>query len=236
MHEPLNPTRASTLRVFVGCVPTHVAVITFFLCIVLAEAAAAHFFWPTFHSAKSAISLDEEGLEAVVVLEVPTIELVADFKEFYADVDLLAEIEAGGFEALEDKYRDARLESFAKELILEIDGRSPAGSWRPVDTPINGKGTEGFFVYMLEFAFAEAPELAERVRVRVLNKAFPDLEVVMANVAEAGGAWEVAESSIPPREELPDLPPGAMVDEELGLWTMDPAKRDLQVVFVRKGS
>jgi hypothetical protein len=197
-------------------------------------ALVAHLFWPTFHSAKSAVSIDaEKGLQAAVVIEVPTFELLASFKEHYADLDLMKEIEAGRFEQLEAKFRDVQLDRFAAALVLEIDGKRADGKWRPVDTPINGKGTEGFFVYMLEFAFTAPPELGDRVAVRLLNNTLTGLEVVMANVAEAGGGWRVAESSIPPPEELPKLPEGAEYAKDLGLWTIDPAKRDLRVVFAR---
>jgi hypothetical protein len=219
MHAPVRP-RTVSLALLGG--------------LVLSGAAAAHLFWPTFHSAKSAVSLDDaKGLQAVVVIEVPTFELLASFKEHYASLDLMAEIEAGRFEELEAKFRDVQLERFAGALALEVDGKSAAGKWRPVDTPINGKGTEGFFVYMLEFAFDSPPALGERVEVLLHNKALPGLEVVMANVAEASGRWRVLESSIPPPAEYPELPEGAEYSEELGLWSIDPAKRDLRVVFAR---
>jgi hypothetical protein len=204
----------------------------------LASPAAllAHSFWPTHHSAKSAVSLDDErGLQAAVVIEVPAFELLASFKEHYASLDLMAEIEAGRFAELEAKFRDLQLERFAGALELRIDGRPAAGTWRPVDTPINGKGTEGFFVYLLEFAFAAPPELGPSVEVRLQNRALPGLDVVMANVAEASGGWRVAESSIPPPAPLPELPEGAEYGDDLGLWSVDPAKRDLRVVFTRAG-
>jgi hypothetical protein len=205
------------------------------LLLVAAPAALrAHLFWPTFHSAKSAVSIDaEKGLQAAVVIEVPTFELLARFKEHYASLDLMKEIENGRFAELEAKFRDVQLERFAGELALELDGRPAPGKWRPVDTPINGKGTEGFFVYMLEFAFTTPPQLGDRVAVRLENKALPGLEVVMANVAEAEDGWRVAESSIPPPAKYPDLPEGAQYSDELGLWSIDSAKRDLRVVFAR---
>jgi hypothetical protein len=200
----------------------------------LPASVSAHLFWPTFHSAKSALSIDaEKGLQAAVVIEVPTFELLARFKEHYANLDLLKEIEAGRFDELESKFRDLQFETFTKALGLTIDGKPAAGRWRPVETPINGKGTEGFFVYMLEFAFTTPPELGRRVAVRLENKTLPEAEVVMANVAEASGGWRVAESSIPAPEKYPDLPEGAQYADDISLWSIDPAKRDLRVVFVR---
>jgi hypothetical protein len=213
---------------------TPLAVAALLACAASAAPLRAHSFWPTHHSAKSALSLDDEkGLQAVVVIEVPAFELLASFKEHYASLDLMAEIEAGRFAELEAKFRDVQLERFAGGLSLDVGGRPASGRWRPVDTPINGKGTEGFFVYMLEFAFAAPPELGERVEVRLRNQALAGLEVVMANVAEAKDGWRVAESSIPPPAPLPELPPGAEYADDLGLWSIDPAKRDLRVVFTR---
>ena len=221
MHEATARRGAATLAIL--------------LAVVLPAALHAHLFWPTFHSAKSAVSIDAaKGLQAAVVIEVPTFELLARFKEHYAELDLMKEIEDGRFEELEAKFRDVQLERFAGELYLELDGKPAAGKWRAVDTPINGKGTEGFFVYMLEFAFDAPPRLGDRVAVRLENKALPGLEVVMANVAEAKDGWRVAESSIPPPEERPELPEGAEYSDELGLWSIDPVKRDLRVVFARE--
>jgi hypothetical protein len=202
--------------------------------VALPATLSAHLFWPTFHSAKSALSIDaEKGLQAAVVIEVPTFELLARFKEHYADLDLLKEIEAGRFDELESKFRDLQFENFIETLTLTVDGKPAAGHWRPVETPINGKGTEGFFVYMLEFAFAAPPQLGKRVAVRLENRAVPDAEVVMANVAEASGGWRVAESSIPPPEKYPNLPEGAQYADDIALWSIDPVKRDLRVTFER---
>ena len=69
--------------------------------------------------------------------------------------------------------------------------------------------------------------------MRLENKTLPDAQVVMANVAEASGGWRVAESSIPPPEKYPDLPEGAQYAEDIALWSIDPVKRDLRVMFAR---
>lgn len=195
--------------------------------------AQAHSFWPSYHSAKSAVSVGDEGLKAAVIVEVPTFEMVSAFREFFSDIDLMAEIEAGRFEPLEDEFRAAQLDRFAAGLKLSVGGQPVAGSWQPVDSPANGLGTEGFFVYMLEFVFARTPDLGDRVEVRLENRLLPERPVMMANIAEAKDGWEVVESSIPPPEEFPELPEGAALGAELGLWSDDPVKRDLRVSFAR---
>ncbi len=211
------------------------------VAIVLALVAASgpvvgHSFWPTHYSAKAGLSLAGDRLAAVVVVEVPTFEMVRLFREYHKDLDLLAEIEAGRFEPLEDQYRAAQLENFGSELTLTVNGDPAQGRWQAVDSPANGLGTEGFFVYMLEFAFedpaavsADTVELEVRLETRVL----PQQAVMLANVVEAGDGWEVSKSSIPEPEVTEDIPEGARVPDDLGLWTTDAVKRDLRVTFSR---
>lgn len=198
---------------------------------------SAHSFFPTHYSAKSAVSLGAKGIQAVVVIEVPTFQMVKSFREHFSQVDLLAEIEAGRFKPLEDEFRIAQLELLAKDLRLTVNGESVEGVWRPVDSPVNGRGTEGFFVYMLEFdwleSFALPTEIGARVLVRLEIRVLPEEAIVLANVAEASEGWEILESSIPPLQEYPEVPQGAVLMDELGLWTADPVKRDLRVSFVR---
>ena len=207
--------------------------------LVASTALSAHSFFPTHYSAKSAVSVDAEGIRAVVVIEVPTFQMVKSFREHFSDIDLLAEIEAGRFEPLEDEFRIAQLELLARDLRLTVNGGSVEGVWRPVDSPVNGRGTEGFFVYMLEFdwleSFALPTEVGEPVLVRLETLVLPEEAIVLANVAEASDGWEILESSIPPAEEYPEVPQGAALIDELGLWTADPVKRDLRVSFARVG-
>ena len=205
--------------------------------------AVGHSYWPTYYSAKSAVSVGEKGLQAVVVIEVPPFAMVADFREHYSDLDLLAEIEAGRFEPLEDAYRVAQFERFGATLTLTVDGIAARGSWQAVDSPANGLGTEGFFVYMLEFVFVAA-EPGEGTKdlptgsgtqfsVRLETRALADQPIVLANLADASHGWEVLESSIPPPEEFPELPEGSVLVDDIGQWSEDPVKRDLRITFVR---
>jgi hypothetical protein len=195
------------------------------------SATLAHSSWPTHHSARSAVGMDADGLKVVVVIEVPTFELVADFRRHFSGLDLVEEIEGGRFEALEDQYRESRFERFAEDLEVRVDERSATGSWLPVETPVNGRGTEGFFVYMLEYVFEPQLPRARRRSVRVLNHVLPDVPMVLANQAQAEDGWTVVESSIP-EPEVPDgLPRGSELVPELALWSEDPVKRDLRVTF-----
>ena len=213
------------------------------LGLLLAVPAGSHSYWPSYYSAKSAVSVGAKGLQAVVVIEVPTFAMVASFREYFSEIDLMAEIEAGRFEPLENEYRDAQFEELSAALELTIDGEKAAGSWQPVDSPANGKGTEGFFVYMLEFIFPDAepgegtknlPTAAgAKLFVRLQTGVLEEEPLMLANLAAASDGWEVLESSIPPPEEYPELPEGSVLVDDLGLWSEDPVKRDLRVTFVR---
>ena len=204
----------------------------------VASPSVPHSSWPAYHSAKSALSLDLEGLRAVVVLEVPTFEMVTRFREHFRHLDLMKEIENGRFDPLEDEFREAQLARFAAGLELYLNHEPARGAWKPVKTPVNGKGTDGFFIYMLEFVFEPASaapnvELIDKLDVRLVNRCSEDKTVVLANLAEVGDGWEIVASSIPPPEEYPEVPEGAVLSAEIGLWTMDAEKRDLRISFAR---
>ena len=213
------------------------------LSLLLAAPAGSHSYWPSYYSAKSAVSVGAKGLQAVVVIEVPTFAMVSSFREYFSDIDLMAEIEAGRFEPLENEYRDAQYEELSAALELTIDGAQAAGSWQPVDSPANGLSTEGFFVYMLEFVFADAEPgqgtkdlptaVGAKISVRLQANVLEQEQLMLANLVVASDGWEVLESSIPPPEEYPELPKGSVLVDDLGMWSEDEVKRDLRVTFVR---
>ena len=118
--------------------------------------ARGHVDWPTY-SAKTSIAVDAERLRIAVVVEIPLPDLVLAFNQHFAHLDLLAEIEKGRVEELEEEFRRGQFEQMAKGLVVELDGSPANGSFRAADTPVNGRATEGFFVYVLEYAFASPP-------------------------------------------------------------------------------
>ena len=206
------------------------------LLVLWTVAAEAHTLWPTHYSAQSTLAFDDEhGLRATVVFEVPAFEMVNRFRQHFSDIDLLAEIEAGRFEPLEEEFQRVQYAAFAEALYLEINGQEAEGSWRRAESANSGAGTQGFSVYALEFVFRQALRtVGSRLEARLLNNALIDESVVMANFADAGDGWKIAQSSIPPPEVFEGLPEGAEIADELAMWTMDPAKRDLLVVFERQ--
>ena len=204
------------------------------LCYTLfaADPGRAHASFPTYYSAKSALALRPSGLETVVVIEVPLFAMVVEFNDHYSDIDLIAEIEKGRIEELEDEFRKAKFEQLAKGLRLEIDGHRARGSWQPVDTPVNGRGAEGFFVYMLEFEPEQEIELGRRAEIRVINDLYEGEEIVLANYIDVGEGWELLQTSTPQPAPGADLTVGSL--EELAMWSEDPERRTFEVVVARR--
>jgi hypothetical protein len=190
-----------------------------------------HVAWPTFHSAKTSIALDEQRLRIAVVVEVPLPDLVLAFNQHFAHLDLLAEIEKGRIEELEEEFRRGQFDHMAKGLAVEIDGEPASGRFRAADTPINGRATEGFFVYVLEYAFERPPKLASRHAVEVVNRLYPGADMVFANHVEARGGWRVASASTPQPPPGADLTVGS--PEETAMWSEDESHREFRVVLER---
>lgn len=190
----------------------------------------AHSFWPTLYSAKVALSVDGDRLGVVVTVEVPAVSMVGKFRKFFAGVDLTAEIEQGRFEALEEQFRQHQLKELATGLELRLGGER-LGSWHPVDTPVNGRANEGFFVYLLELRNDRPPKLGPRVEVAISNQVHEGENILFANYVGAGPGWEVVEASTPQPPPDADLSVGSPA--EIEMWSEDPERRVFRVVLRR---
>lgn len=201
------------------------------LVLLCGEGARAHSFWPNYYSAKTAVSVDGERMGVMVTVEVPVVFLIEQFRQHFSDLDLEKEIREGRFASLEDEFRDHELGVIAAALELEIDGRETVGSWRPVDTPVNGRANEGFFVYLVEFRPLEPLVLGTTVEVEISNRVYEGESIVFANYVQARGGWKVAESS------TPQPPPGADLSlgspDEIAMWSEEPGRRRFRVVLRR---
>ena len=68
------------------------------------------------------------------------------------------------------------------------------GQWLAIDHPTNGKGAEGFFVYMVSFQFETSPDLKDGSTCHsqcVLSR----LPMVYTASATASPPWSVASST-----------------------------------------
>ena len=201
------------------------------LCLLTSAPTSAHVAFPTAYSGRTTISLGADGLKVLVTIEIPLAALVLEFNRHFADTDLIAEIENGRIEELEEQFREAQFERLAENLELEVGERRAPGRWRAADTPINGRGAEGFFVYLLEFEHDSPPELGDRVEIRVGNGLYVGQEMMFANLVEASEPWQLVESSSPQPPPGADLSPGSA--DETALWSDLPERREFHVVAQR---
>lgn len=194
------------------------------LSLLLASPAAAHPFGTKFHSMRHELRMGEQGLEVVVILEVPTPVVLRAYQSRYAEAEI----------STEDAERDFLgwwCERLGEGLALSVDGQPAAGSWVPADHPSNGRGAEQFFVYLLSFRFEGPPPAGERVLVALDNASLPKAKMYYSSFAEASGGWRVASNSA--RDLIGAKADAAEVSEDPTAWTRDQAARSLKVVFER---
>ena len=201
-------------------------------------AAQAHPFSRDSYSIRQALRLKDERLLAVVILEIP------------ADVvmrELVGEAEAKAREAeldgkeIDPKVSRAQVNAFNKRiwgrmaegLSLRVGGEALAGSWKPLKSDANGKGGEGFFVYMVGFDPKGKPKFGDEVAVELANTGWSDVPMYYAGLVNVGAEWAIAANNA--RDVL-----GAIAETEdpdptdpKG-WSQDEALRNLRVTFRRK--
>ncbi|MEM1244897.1 MAG: hypothetical protein AAGA81_19990 [Acidobacteriota bacterium] len=191
------------------------------LCLLLAFEARAHLAFPNFHSIKTTVTANDEGVYVLAAVEIPLADLVIAFNQHFEHLDLIAEIQAGKIGKLEQEFRIATFERLAKGLSLSVDGEDMTPTaWQPVVTPFNGRAGEAFFVYLLEAYVDSRPREME---IEVVNRLFDDQDLVLANLAQVSHGWRVASSSSPQPPPEADLTEGS--EDELALWSDDANKR-----------
>jgi hypothetical protein len=198
--------------------------LTVLIALFLASPAMAHPFGTKFHSMRHELRMGDQGLEAVVILEVPTPVVLRTYQQRYDDAGITTEEAERDFMA----WWCGRL---GEGLSLKVDGQPAAGAWRPADHPSNGRGAENFFVYLLSFEFEQPPTLGQRVEVRVDNTSLPRAKMYYSSFAEASGAWRIASNSA--RDLIGEKADAEEVSEDPAAWTRDEAARSLKVVFER---
>lgn len=188
----------------------------------VATPAWAHPYGTKFHSMRHELRMGEQGLEAVVILEVPTPVVLRTYQKRYAEAEI----------SNEDAERDFLAwwcERLGQGLTLTIDGQPASGRWVQADHPSNGRGGEKFFVYLLSFQLDAQPSAGERVEVVLDNRSLPKAKMYYSSFAEASSGWSVASNSA--RDLIGDKADAAEVSEDPEAWTRDEAARALTVVF-----
>lgn len=189
---------------------------------------AAHPFDATYYSSRAAIKADDLGLHVLVVVEVPTSMILEEFLTLYGDPTQLDE-EAN------EIFRQRQFEKLAKDLHLRINKKRASGSWRPVDSEANGRGTETFFVYLLEFVHEDPAAIAAQASldVRLEMEVFSRDLIYLSASAEGQGPWRVSKNSAQAILQSSD---DEFFDPETGRWSIDPRLRRLSIQFDRSES
>lgn len=190
----------------------------------LTRSAIAHPFETDLYSLRTMVKIADSGqMTALVVLEVPMQVVLGGLDVQEGDSQRKQQ------KALED-WNTSTWDKMAEGLTLTVDGEPVKGTWRPIEHPTNGKGAEGFFVYLVGFDLQqELPK--EGYVLRIENRSYPDKPMVYSGSATAQGPWELVRDSS--RDAL-----GDQVDTPLsnpGRWSKDPAMRDIEIEVRPKG-
>ena len=188
--------------------------------------ALAHPFDATYYSSRAALKADSNGLHVLVVVEVPTSLILEEFLTLYGDPTQLDE-EAN------EIFRQRQFEKLAKDLNLRVNKRRLPGSWKPVDSEANGRGTETFFVYFLEFVPDDPETLAaeDRLDVRLDMEVFSRDFIYLSASTTAEDPWSVSSNSA---DAILDAIDDDLFDPETGRWSVDPRLRRLKILFEKK--
>jgi hypothetical protein len=177
---------------------------------------------------RSLVRLSEKGLHAMVILEVPIGAGLEEFRNRYI-IPGLVDPNNIGQEQL-NAYNQFQWARLASGLRIEINDEVREGSWQPVDTPINGKASEGFFVYLLWYKLQDPKaELGSVVTVEIENQSFQGVPMYLSGYADCRGGWGIRENSA--KDLLGD---GALIEkanQNPASWTENEAMRKLRVVY-----
>jgi|GEM_PF-2348146 len=208
VHQPLL---AGVLAVVASAVPS---------------VAVAHPFAATEYSLRTAFKASDEALVAFVVLEVP-IPVVMKGIGVSGEDDLATKKRKVA------RYNEGIWKQMASGLTLTVDGKAVKGDWLAIEHELNGKAAEGFFVYMVGFAFADPTALPATggYTVTVDNTGFSDVPMWYSGSAVALEPWTVSANTA--QDVLGDNSERKLTDP--GRWTRDDAMRHMVVGF-QKGT
>ena len=190
----------------------------------VATVGVAHPFDADYYSSRAEVKAGPDGVSVVVIVEVPTQFVLAEFLELYGDPTQLDV-------SIDEIYRQRQFERMADELRLRLGGRKLPGTWRPVESEANGRGTETFFVYLLEFVPDDAGKLrGERLDLRLDMEVFPREFIYLSATIEVEEPWRVVKNSA---ESILAASSDELFDPETGRWTVDPRLRRLRLTLER---
>jgi hypothetical protein len=189
-----------------------------------ASPAEAHPFAASEYSLRTAFKASDEALVAFVVLEVP-------IPVVMKGIGVAAEDDLSIKKRKVARYNETTWKEMAEGLTLLVDGTPVKGEWLAIEHALNGKAAEGFFVYMVGFAFADATVVTGKpaYTIKVDNTGFADVPMWYSGSAVALAPWSVTLNTA--QDVL-----GADSERKLtdpGRWTRDEKMRQMVVAFKR---
>jgi hypothetical protein len=200
------------------------------------QVALAHPFQPSAWSMKTQTRTDGDRLELVVALEVPTDPVLRALAESTNAIQGFNRLE---LERARDAFNDTTWRELGEGIELTIDGTAVGLDWQPVDTPINGKASERFFLYLIESSWQIPTHLTD-FSARVSNTAYVEQEMFLTASTQSQPPWSLHQSSA--RTLLrggvcwtdggPENPSGS-TDRKGTVWLKDDQLRTLEAHYSR---
>jgi hypothetical protein len=203
----------------------------------LAGPAMAHPLSRDAWSLRNAVKLGPDGVQAVVIMEVPADVVMAALREDFEGEATGEELDETVARAQVRRWNEGLWQDMARGLELRIDGQLAPGEWSPLRSDANGKGGEGFFVYMVGFRpkRAQSPiwKLGDEVTIELRDTIAPEEPMFLTALVATDGPWTVkassAEAVLGDQAGAPDL-------DDPEAWSEDPSLRTLTVTFSRRST
>lgn len=200
------------------------------------QVAFGHPFQPSAWSMKTQARTVGDELQIVVALEVPTDTVL---RALATSTNAIHGFNRMKLEMARDAFNDTTWRELGEDIQLSIDGEEVAVEWQPVDTAINGKASERFFLYLIESSYT-IPGHLDDFSLQIANQAYADQEMFLTATTQGQRPWVLQQSSA--RELLrtgvcwtdggPEEDPGS-IDREGTVWLKDDQLRVLTARYTR---
>lgn len=190
-----------------------------FALLALVVAARAHPFDASFHGHQLEVALDGGALRVAYLVEVPTVDALADLQLFLQDV------ESPGA-AHQAAYTARVLDELEDGLQVRVDGE-PIAMARGESTAPSGVGDRRFITFRLQL---EGAVSSDARTLHVVNANFPGERALFSRQAWVDDAVRVHDT------DLVTLQDGRVVRDDSARWLGGDENRELRVSFQRRGA
>jgi hypothetical protein len=203
--------------------------------------AHAHPFSPTAWAMRTSVVVEGETLGVRVLLEAPTTIVLKEIAAAAGALD--GKFNRAQLDHQVDLYNDKQWATLGDGMRLVVNGVERPLSWAPADTPINGRASEKFFVYIVQAKWPVAATAP--LEVEIYNEAFPSIPMYLTVATDARDGWVVGSETeallrggVCLMDEVgddADQPEDATeIDKKTGeVWVRDDSLRRLIAVFDR---